>query len=96
MPTTIGKCNLFRIKHINLLEALCLPLIKKCCQIAAFATSQVEGLFFGKKIIFSYEVHFDLGGYANKQNCRIWDTVNPYPYAYAYIHTFGADFGPEA
>ena len=27
-----------------------------------------------KKIIFSDEAHFDLGGYVNKQNCRIWGT----------------------
>ena len=25
-----------------------------------------------KKIIFSDEAHFDLGGYVNYQNCRIW------------------------
>ena len=31
-----------------------------------------------KKIIFSDEAHFDLGGYGNKQNCRIWGTVNPH------------------
>ena len=31
-----------------------------------------------KKIIFSDEAHFDLGGYVNKQNCRIWDTKNPH------------------
>ena len=30
-----------------------------------------------KKIIFSYEVHFDFGGCVNKQNCRIWGTKNP-------------------
>ena len=29
-----------------------------------------EGADFGKKI-FSDETHFDLGGYVNKQNCRI-------------------------
>ena len=29
------------------------------------------------KIIFSDEAHFDLGGYVNKQNCRIWGTENP-------------------
>ena len=29
-----------------------------------------------KKIIFSDEAHFDLGGYVNKQNCRIWGTEN--------------------
>ena len=50
-------------------------------------------------IIFSDEAHFDLGGYVNKQNCRIWGTENR-------VHTlksrrnqneslFGADFGPE-
>ena len=33
-----------------------------------------------KKIIFSNEVHFDLGGYVNKQNCRIWDRENPHAY----------------
>ena len=30
-----------------------------------------------KKIIFSDEAHFDLGGYVNKQNCRIWGTETP-------------------
>ena len=25
-----------------------------------------------KKIIFSDEIHFDLGEYVNKQNCRVW------------------------
>ena len=37
-----------------------------------------EDADFGKKkIIFSDEAHFDLGGYVNKQNCRIWGTENP-------------------
>ena len=31
-----------------------------------------------KTIIFSDEAHFDLGGYINKQNCRIWGTENPH------------------
>ena len=31
-----------------------------------------------KKIIFSDEAHFDLGGYVNRQNCRIWGTENPH------------------
>ena len=31
-----------------------------------------------KEIIFSDEANFDLGGYVNKQNCRIWGTENPY------------------
>ena len=33
-----------------------------------------------KKIIFSDEAHFDLGGYVKKQNCRIWGTENPHAY----------------
>ena len=33
-----------------------------------------------KKIIFSDEAHFDLGGYVNKQNCRIWGTENSHAY----------------
>ena len=33
-----------------------------------------------KKIIFSDESHFDLGGYVNKQNCRIWGTENSRAY----------------
>ena len=32
------------------------------------------------KIIFSDEAHFDLGGYVNKLNCRIWGTENPLAY----------------
>ena len=31
-----------------------------------------------KKIIFSDEGYFDLGGYVNKQNCCIWGTENPF------------------
>ncbi len=37
-----------------------------------------EDANFGKKIIFSDEAHFHLGGYVNKQNCRIWGTENPH------------------
>ena len=36
--------------------------------------------FGKKKIIFSDEAHFDLGGYVNKQNCCIWGTENPHAY----------------
>ena len=39
-----------------------------------------EDADFAKKIIFSDEAHFDLGGYVNKQNCRIWGTENPHAY----------------
>ena len=33
-----------------------------------------------KKIIFSDEAHFELGGYVNKQNCQTWATEKPYEY----------------
>ena len=42
-----------------------------------------------KKIIFSDEAHFDLGGYVNQQNCRIWGTEN-------LQSLFGEDFSPKA
>ncbi|EFN63948.1 hypothetical protein EAG_14216, partial [Camponotus floridanus] len=32
---------------------------------------------FSTKIFFSDEAHFSLGGYVNKQNCRIWGNENP-------------------
>ena len=31
-----------------------------------------EDEHFYRKIIFSDEAHFHIGGYVNKQNCRIW------------------------
>ena len=33
-----------------------------------------------KKIIFSDEAYFDLGGYVNMQICCIWGTENPHAY----------------
>ena len=39
-----------------------------------------------KNIIFSDETHFDLGGYVNKQNCRIRGTENPYAYLENPMH----------
>ena len=41
-----------------------------------------ENADFGKKkkIIFSDQAHFDLGGYVNKQNCCIWGKENPHAY----------------
>lgn len=32
---------------------------------------------FSKKTVFSDEVHFQLDGYVNTQNCQIWGTENP-------------------
>ena len=39
-----------------------------------------------KKIIFSDEAHFDLGGYVNKQYCRIWSTENPHAFIEKSTH----------
>ena len=36
--------------------------------------------FWQKKIVFSDKTSFGLGGYVNKQNCRIWGTENPHAY----------------
>ena len=39
-----------------------------------------------KKNIFSDAAHFDLGGYENKQNCRIWATKNLHAYIEKLMH----------
>ena len=36
-----------------------------------------EDINFSNKIFFRDEAHFALGGYVNKQNCRIWDSEDP-------------------
>ena len=49
-----------------------------------------ENADFGKKkIVFSDEAHFDLGGYVlvNKQNCHIWGTENPHAYIEKPTHS---------
>ena len=48
-----------------------------------------EDADFGKKIIFADEAHFDLGGYVNKPNFRIWDTKNPHAYMEKPTHPKG-------
>lgn len=48
-------------------------------RFAKWAQERLDGdEGFGRKIIFSDEAHFHLGGYVNKQNCRIWGTENPH------------------
>ena len=51
------------------------------------------------KIIFSDEAHFDLGGYVNKQNYRIWGTENSYAYIEKPTHpkrvTVWCEFRPK-
>ena len=56
---------------------------------------------FGKETIFSDEAHFDLGGYASKQNCRIFEAQKTRTHTLKSRRTqneslFGADFGPES
>ena len=47
-----------------------------------------ENADFGKKkIIFSNEARFDLGGYVNKQNYCIWGTENPHAYIEKRTHS---------
>ena len=48
-----------------------------------------------KKIIFSDEADFVLGGYVNKQNCRIWGTDTLKIQRTQNESMFGADFVPE-
>ena len=52
--------------------------------------------FWQKKIIFSDEAHFDLGGYVNQQNCRIWGTETLKSRRTENESLFGAVLGPEA
>ena len=44
-----------------------------------------------KKIIFTDEVHLDLGGYVSKQNCCIFGTENPHAYIEKVSWTFFFD-----
>jgi len=55
----------------------------------------VEDEHFYRKIIFSDEAHFHLGGYVNKQNCRIWGSENPHVIMEKPMHPqlFGMIFG---
>ncbi|GFS95818.1 uncharacterized protein TNCV_2259001 [Trichonephila clavipes] len=39
-----------------------------------------------KRILFSYEAHFWLNRYINKQNCRIWSEANPQVYVETPLH----------
>ena len=41
---------------------------------------------FWQKKIFSDEFHFNLSGYVNKPNCRIWGTENPHTYTEKPMH----------
>ena len=53
-----------------------------CIRFIKWASDRLtEDADFGKKkLSFSDEAHFDLGGYVNKQNCRICGRENPHAY----------------
>ena len=53
-----------------------------CFRFAKWTCDRLtEDADFGKKkIIFSDQDHFDLGGYINNQNCRTWSTEIPHGY----------------
>ena len=56
-----------------------------------------EDVDLGKKVIFSDEAHFDLGGYVNKQNCRVCgQKTRTHTLSTQNESLFGADFGPKA
>ena len=40
-----------------------------------------------KEVIFPHEAHFDIGGYVNKLNCRIWGSENPHTYIEKQTHS---------
>lgn len=84
----ISRTSLRRILHKNLgLFAYKVQLSQQLKEhdhslrhrFAVWALEQLElDNDFGRKIIFSDEAHFHLGGYVNKQNCRIWGSENPH------------------
>ena len=45
--------------------------------VCVYASLSGPAIDLQKMQIFSDEAHFDLGGYVNKQYCRIWGTENP-------------------
>ena len=52
---------------------LCIHLINASLSVPAINLQK-------KKNMFSDEAHFDLNGYVNNKNCRIWVTENPHVY----------------
>ncbi|GFU33224.1 uncharacterized protein TNCV_4157261 [Trichonephila clavipes] len=51
------------------------------CRFVEWAQNEIAVVpDFHKRILVSYEAHFWLNGYVNKQNCRIWSEANPQVY----------------
>ena len=56
---------------------------------------KMERYMLQQGFIMSDEAHFNLGGYANKQNCRIWGSENSKMIFEKPLY-FGAVFGQKA
>ena len=82
----ISKISLRRILHKELgMTPYKVQLVQELKPIELtmrfhFSKWDFQMSIFAKEISFSDEVHFDLGGYENKQNCRIWGTENQHAY----------------
>ena len=60
--------------------------LEQCWEILQQLDLQKMPILAKNKIIFSDEAHFDVVGYVNKQNYRIWGTENLH--AYIEKHTY--------
>ena len=77
---TLSTCLIWQIINFILLpnEYGCVCAWTKLGNIATDRLQKKP--IMAKKIIFSDETHFNLGGYVNKQNCSIWGTETPLAY----------------
>ena len=86
---TLSSCFILPLNRIWLRMRL------KNSSLCGPAINLQKILILAKKIISSDEVHFDLGGYVNKQNWRTWGTENTHAYIEKPTHpkrfTDGAD-----
>ena len=79
---TLSSCLIWQIISFILppSEYGCVPYTWTTLESRPAINLQKMPILAKKKIVFSDDIHFDLGGYVNKQNCRIWGTENPHAY----------------
>ena len=68
----------YKVQLIQELKPINHPM--RFCFVKWACDRLTEDADFAKKVIYSDEAHFDLDGYVNKQNCRIWGTENQHAY----------------
>ena len=85
MPKDLGMTP-YKVQLVQELKPIDHPMSFRFAKWACDRLTE-DADFGKKKIIFSDETHFDLGGYVNKQNCRIWSTENPTAYIEKQTHT---------